>query len=133
MYDAISAQRKSQTHSISQRAVTCLSTTCLTFTGSPSSCCRSPSPNREPRPIICLFLSTHKFARLFKCVKTAFLCHLACKEKPKYLHCPLVVGSSNPPPPQCMFRHRRSGCTCSPVSGPGCPAAPAAAAQTGVL
>lgn len=47
---------KAHTHSISQRAVTCLSTTCFSFTGSPSSCCRSPSPNREPRPIICLFL-----------------------------------------------------------------------------
>lgn len=45
-----------QTHSISQRADICLSTTCRSFNGSPSSCCRSPSPKREPKPIICLFL-----------------------------------------------------------------------------
>lgn len=44
------------THRISHSATTCLSTTCLSFAGSPSNCCRSLSPNREPRPIICLFL-----------------------------------------------------------------------------
>lgn len=53
---SFAATEKLRTHSISHSAVTCLSTTCLSFTGSPSSSCKSPSPNREPRPIICLFL-----------------------------------------------------------------------------
>ena len=109
--------RKTHTHSISQRAVTCLSTTCLSFTGSPSNCCRSPSPNREPRPIICLFLwntglhvTVNSLTRQFTRVSLWSLFYL-----------------------NRAVTHYLRECTCSPGSGPGCPAAPAAAALTEVL
>lgn len=73
--------RKLQTHSISQRAVTCLSTTCLSFTGSPSSSCRSPSPNREPRPIICLFLGHTCLTGYLTILKEAFKVTILLKER----------------------------------------------------
>lgn len=120
LFKSFAATKKLRTHSISHSAVTCLSTTCLSFTGSPSSSCKSPSPNREPRPIICLFLPNANWTHLMD--------HKSGSPSSPHYFIARMVHFLIPSGGLLILY-----CTCSLESGPGCLAEPAAADPTGVL